>query len=116
MSLIRGCLAFSGYVINTLFWSLPILLGSLIKLLPIKPLQRLCSHALDFCASAWISVNGGIEKLLHPLKMHIDELPELSEQEWYMVVANHQSWVDILILQRLLNRRIPFLKFFLKKS
>ncbi|TVL54813.1 acyltransferase [Shewanella algae] len=116
LSLIRGCLAFSGYVINTLFWSLPILLGSLIKLLPIKPLQRLCSHALDFCASAWISINGGIEKLLHPLKMHIDELPELSEQEWYMVVANHQSWVDILILQRLLNRRIPFLKFFLKKE
>ncbi len=33
-----------------------------------------------------------------------------------MVIANHQSWVDILILQRVLNRKIPFLKFFLKRS
>jgi 1-acyl-sn-glycerol-3-phosphate acyltransferase len=33
-----------------------------------------------------------------------------------MVNCNHQSWVDILVLQRLLNRRIPMLKFFLKQQ
>jgi 1-acyl-sn-glycerol-3-phosphate acyltransferase len=33
-----------------------------------------------------------------------------------MVIANHQSWVDILILQRVFNRKIPFLKFFLKQE
>jgi 1-acyl-sn-glycerol-3-phosphate acyltransferase len=33
-----------------------------------------------------------------------------------MVVANHQSWVDILVLQRIFHRKIPFLKFFLKKE
>ena len=33
-----------------------------------------------------------------------------------MVIANHQSWVDILVLQRILNHRIPFLKFFLKQE
>jgi 1-acyl-sn-glycerol-3-phosphate acyltransferase len=40
----------------------------------------------------------------------------LSREEWYMVVANHRSWVDILVLQKVLNRRAPFLKFFLKKE
>ena len=33
-----------------------------------------------------------------------------------MVNCNHQSWVDILVLQHLLNRRIPILKFFLKQQ
>jgi 1-acyl-sn-glycerol-3-phosphate acyltransferase len=33
-----------------------------------------------------------------------------------MVNCNHQSWVDILVLQHLLNRRIPLLKFFLKQQ
>jgi 1-acyl-sn-glycerol-3-phosphate acyltransferase len=33
-----------------------------------------------------------------------------------LVVANHQSWVDILVLQKVLNRKVPFLKFFLKKD
>jgi 1-acyl-sn-glycerol-3-phosphate acyltransferase len=33
-----------------------------------------------------------------------------------MVSCNHQSWVDIFVLQHLLNRRIPLLKFFLKRQ
>jgi 1-acyl-sn-glycerol-3-phosphate acyltransferase len=33
-----------------------------------------------------------------------------------MVNCNHQSWVDILVLQHLLNRQIPMLKFFLKRQ
>ena len=33
-----------------------------------------------------------------------------------MVLANHQSWVDILVLQKVFNRRIPLLRFFLKRS
>jgi 1-acyl-sn-glycerol-3-phosphate acyltransferase len=32
------------------------------------------------------------------------------------VVSNHRSWVDILVLQAVFNRRIPFLKFFLKQQ
>jgi 1-acyl-sn-glycerol-3-phosphate acyltransferase len=32
------------------------------------------------------------------------------------VSSNHQSWVDILVLQRVFHGRIPFLKFFLKRE
>lgn len=116
MAVIRGSLAFLCYVINTLLWAIPILLGSLVKLIPLTPLQRVCSRVLDKCASGWISTNGLIERIFHPVKLHIEAMPELSTKEWYMVIANHQSWVDILMLQRLLNGRIPFLKFFLKQQ
>jgi 1-acyl-sn-glycerol-3-phosphate acyltransferase len=34
----------------------------------------------------------------------------------YLVLSNHQSWVDILILQKVFNRRIPFMRFFLKQQ
>lgn len=30
--------------------------------------------------------------------------------------CNHQSWVDIPVLQKIFNRRIPFLRFFLKQE
>ena len=40
----------------------------------------------------------------------------MSPKDWYLVIANHQSWVDILVLQRVFNRKIPFLKFFLKQE
>ncbi|WP_065188383.1 acyltransferase [Shewanella woodyi] len=116
LSLIRGSLAFVCWVVNTLFWVIPIVLLSPIKLIPIPALRTAISSLLDNCATAWISINGVIERIFHPVKIDLHSNAELTPKEWYMVIANHQSWVDILILQRVLNRKIPFLKFFLKKE
>ena len=116
MTLVRGCLAFLCYVINTLFWIFPILFFSFLKLIPLNILTNVFSKLLDGCASGWVSVNGLIEKVFHPTHVHLSGNLNLKKHDWYMVIANHQSWVDILILQRVLNHKIPFLKFFLKKE
>ncbi|SQH74122.1 putative endonuclease [Shewanella benthica] len=116
LSLIRGSLAFVCSLVNTIFWVLPIIIFSPIKLIPIPAVSGTCSSLLDSCATSWISINGVIERIFHPVNVHIHSDAELSPKEWYMVIANHQSWVDILILQRVLNHKIPFLKFFLKKE
>ncbi|MCF1429057.1 MAG: acyltransferase [Shewanella sp.] len=116
LSQLRGCLVFIGYVFNTLFWATPLLVVSLFKLLPIPALRRLCSRILDALASGWISCNTFMEKHFHPVKLTITGDLQLSKAQWYMVIANHQSWVDILLLQRIFNGKIPFLKFFLKQE
>ncbi|WP_394132431.1 acyltransferase [Shewanella maritima] len=116
LSKIKGSIAFLCCVINTFFWIVPILIFSLVKVIPFTPSRKLCSYIIDNCASAWISVNNIIEAILHPVNIHLTGDDNFSEKQWYMVIANHQSWVDILILQRVLNRKIPFLKFFLKKE
>ncbi|QYK01189.1 acyltransferase [Shewanella psychrotolerans] len=116
LSLIRGCVAFSCYVVNTVFWVIPILLVSIIKLIKITPLRTACSYLLDHCATSWISVNTVIERLFHPVEIIVEGNAKLSTKEWYMVIANHQSWVDIPVLQRVFNYKIPFLKFFLKQE
>lgn len=50
------------------------------------------------------------------MQLQIDGLESLKRKGWYLVICNHQSWVDIPILQKTFNRRIPFLKFFLKSQ
>ncbi len=116
LSVLRGSLAFAGYVVNTLFW-FPIVMGlGLVKLLPVPALRKHINWVLDHCASLWIGTNNLTQRLLGRTKIDTGELPALSTEDWYLVVANHQSWVDILILQRVFNRKIPFLKFFLKKE
>jgi 1-acyl-sn-glycerol-3-phosphate acyltransferase len=40
----------------------------------------------------------------------------LSTGRWYLVLSNHQSWADILILQNLFRNRIPMLRFFTKRQ
>lgn len=102
---------------NIVFWIVPILVLSLLKfLLPIPPLTRLFSYLLNASASAWISVNTCLSYFHCRLEVEWPDNIELSQKHWYLVMANHQSWVDIYVLQRIFNRKIPFLKFFLKKE
>ncbi len=113
---IIGVLSFLLYIGNTLFWALPILLLALLKVPPFKPWQKLMTYLLDTCASAWISLNNFTTRVFTKIRWDIKGLENLSVKDWYLVVANHQSWVDILVLQKIFNRQIPFLKFFLKKE
>lgn len=111
-----GTLSSMIYFVNTLFWVIPIVLLSFLKLLPFEPWQRFISYPLDACATNWITVNNLNQKLFSNTKVHVDGLDTLTPKDWYLVISNHQSWVDILILQRIFNREIPFLKFFLKQE
>ena len=47
----------SVYVINTLFWAIPIFFFSVFKLIPIAPLRKGLTWLLDACAAGWVSVN-----------------------------------------------------------
>ena len=110
-------LSLSLYFINTLVWLVPILIFSLLKaLVPFAPWQKLMSYLLDAMASNWVAVNTFNQQLFTPVKFHVTGLEKLTMNDWYLVVSNHQSWVDILVLQRVLHGKIPFLKFFLKKE
>lgn len=105
------------YTLNTLFWFVPIFMLGVVKLLlPFQLLRRVLDPIVNYCASSWITVNGWTQSLFTPVKMHIQGIGQQSRKAWYLVIANHQSWVDILVLQSTFNRRIPFLKFFLKKE
>ena len=87
-----------------------------LKLLPILSLRVLCSRALMAMADAWCVCSQWWIDLVNPVHWRV-QLPEgLERQYWYLVIANHQSWVDILVLQKVFTNRIPFLKFFLKQQ
>lgn len=116
MRVFVGILSSLIYFFNTLFWVIPILIMSLLKIIPIKPWQTFLSYFLDGCATAWISVNSLNQNLLSKTDFQVTGLDGLSTKDWYLVIANHSSWVDILVLQRIFNRKIPFLKFFLKQQ
>lgn len=111
-----GVVSVLGYFFNTVFWCIPIFLMSILKLIPLRQWQTLLSHLLDGCASAWITLNNLNQTLTGKTHWQVTGLENLKPDDWYLVISNHQSWVDILVLQRIFNGRIPFLKFFLKKE
>ena len=114
MSMIRCVFSFIFYTLNTLFWFVPIFICGVIKLIPIKPLQKAMSWIAKQCATMWVSCNSINQNIFASYKLNVTGLEQLKAKDWYLVIANHQSWVDIVVMQRVFNRRIPFLNFFLK--
>jgi len=116
-SVLIGCLSLLLYIVNTILWLVPILVFSILKaLVPLAPWQKFFSYLLDQMASNWVLFNTFNQKLFTKTKIQVSGLEKLKIKDWYLVISNHQSWVDIVVLQRVLHGQIPFLKFFLKKE
>jgi 1-acyl-sn-glycerol-3-phosphate acyltransferase len=114
---LRGALAGVLLVLNTLAGFLGLFPVALLKLvLPARAVRRAVDRWLNAVGEWWIANNGRWMGLVHPLDWRVVGLSDLRRDRWYLVVANHQSAVDILVLQHVFNRRIPFLKFFLKRE
>lgn len=114
---LRGILVFSGFSINTIFWFIPIFLLAIIKLLlPVAPLRRAITRVLMALGENWITVNSALLLTAGSIDWQARGLEGLRRDGWYLVTVNHQTWVDILVMQYVFNRRIPFLKFFIKQQ
>jgi 1-acyl-sn-glycerol-3-phosphate acyltransferase len=112
-----GVIAFVLLAVNTLFWCTLLLLVSVVKLvLPFAPVRQLVDPILNAIATAWIACNSGWMALTQRTRWDVQGVDGLKYRGWYLVNCNHQSWVDIFVLQHTLNRRIPMLKFFLKQE
>ena len=115
MEVLVGILAFLAIILNTLFWCAFLLTIAIFKLLiPIETWKRLCTKLIINIGEYWIYCNGLWMKVLHQPKWNVEGFDSLDKTNWYLSVANHQSWADIFILQGLTNRKIPMLKFFMK--
>ena len=101
---------------NTLIGYPFLLAASIIKLIPFKPSQKICTGILIMIATGWIHNNTFLCRRILGIKVNVTGDTDLPMKEWYLVISNHQSWSDIVILQIIFNGKIPLLKFFLKKE
>lgn len=114
---LRAALATLLLALNTLFWCLLLFVLALVKLLlPFERVRATVDPMLNEIATRWIAGNSAWMRLTQHTLWDVQGLENFEYRGWYMVCCNHQTWVDIFVLQHLFNRRIPLLKFFLKRE
>lgn len=114
---LRVTLIFLLLAANTVLHVLPLLVVALVKaLLPFDRLRKASNPVLTGLAESWIGVNSAMVDRLFRTRVHVQQDAALQKDGHYLVLANHQSWVDIVVLQKVFNRRIPLLRFFLKRQ
>jgi 1-acyl-sn-glycerol-3-phosphate acyltransferase len=113
----RGSLSTLALTANVLFFCTLMIPVALVKLaVPYKPLRRLVDRMLNWIAMSWIGVNNAWIDAAGNSGWAVSGVDGLRRDDWYLVAANHQSWVDILVLQKVFSGRVPMLKFFLKRQ
>jgi len=104
-------------ILITVVCSIPIIIAGIIKLLlPVPIIWRSISVFADFMMYCWCEGLAFLLKLNPYLKWDIEGLDELSKKNWYLLICNHRSWADIVILCVLLSKHIPMNKYFLKQQ
>jgi len=112
-----GAIAGLLLVVNVLFWITILFIFTLPKILiPWPSLLKVINKILQWIGENCIACNRGWLWLTQKTRWDVQGAENLNHEGWYMVVSNHQSWVDILVMQHLLNRKIPLLKFFIKRE
>jgi 1-acyl-sn-glycerol-3-phosphate acyltransferase len=114
--LIVGLTCGTLLLINTLTLIGPLIVVALLKLVPYKPWRDRCSRGVMTIAETWAEIDKVIFALCTPTVWDIRGDEGLRQDRSYLIISNHQSWVDIPALIQTFNRRSPYFKFFLKKE
>lgn len=113
---LRAIVAVATVAASTLLHVTVLMAAALGKALAGPRTRPRWNNRLVRIAESWIGVNSAMIRGATRTRLELD-LPEgLQRSANYLVLSNHQSWVDIPMLQLAFNRRIPFLRFFLKKE
>ncbi len=112
--LILGIFTTTMLILNTIITFIPVFFVGTVKIIPYQPIRNICNKTLSYLCGYWIKFNINFIKYTRNIKWHITYDADLSLKKWYLVTANHQSWLDITVLQRALHNKIPELKFFVK--
>ncbi|MCC5878402.1 MAG: acyltransferase [Idiomarina sp.] len=100
---------------TTIIAALIIILG-LFKVIPIRPWQRFISAIANALFRGWGYAVSAMFSLTQDTIWQVEGGIELKRDRWYMIMSNHLSWVDILVLMKLASKDMPMPRFFLKQQ
>ena len=114
---LTGLIAGAILIASTIAGFLAFVPFMLLKLLvPIAAFRRACTEVLFAIARNWAAFNHVVYRLLYPVSWDIDVRGTLDPDRSYLLIANHQSIIDILLVFDQFYRRTPPLCFFLKRE
>lgn len=110
--LLRGISAGTIITGSTFLHGPPVLLAGLVQSL--IPASRMDQVAIRL-TNSWLGVNNWlIDHLLPDLEWHLTLPTDLKMDGKYLLVCNHQTWLDTTVMQYIGLSRLPLTRFFTK--
>lgn len=114
---VRGAVALLLYTANTVGGVGTLIPFILLKaVIPHEGVRHGLTRVITCGAWGWVYINSFILRITQEIAWDVEGLEGYNPASSYLVISNHRSWADILVLQHLWKGRIPFLKFFIKRE
>lgn len=95
---------------------LPVLLAALVRVVvPVEGCRRSCRQFARRAAELWVGIVVRIFRACYDTRHEVTGDLDADRSQSYLLLANHVSWVDVLVLLEAFDGRVPFYHFFLKK-
>lgn len=102
-------------ILNTALTSFIISFFAVIKLiLPFPFVKKLMVSMANKTLWCWATLNLWMLNINNTIDWVVDGGETLSQEKWYLLLSNHVSWADIVILSSVMKDKVPMTKFFLK--
>lgn len=104
------------YIIPSLILGvLALIFGLLARLMPVKSWYRAVMKIALFFPTLWAITSGKFLSVRRH-RWKIEGEGDLYPNKWYLLISNHQTWLDILVLGRAFGHKISVIKFFMKRE
>lgn len=116
--MLTGIIMATGLGLNLAVMSLYLFVLVLLRfLVPVPVWRRLMDGRVDAVIDHAVDVDRLLmdKRLLGKVEVTCAGRERLSRDKWFLLIPNHQSWADIILLQHLLRDSVPPLKFFNKQ-
>ena len=111
-----GILTFFAILIILTFAVTLLTIVNIPRIIPDKNLKVSLGSISNTMGSATVASITTALKILHKLEWDFQIPEDVNTDTWYIAISNHQSWADIFILLAAGHKKIPLLKFFMKKE
>lgn len=103
--------------VGTTILAVPVLLMALIKLiLPLRPILKLVDVVNQLMFKLFCLNNAFLIRLTNKADWDIQGVENVKVNGSCIIISNHVTWADIVLLCHIYRGRIPITKFFLKQS
>lgn len=113
---LRGAFALAFIAVSTVFWCSGVYLLALLRPLCPRRARLAVGTAMFRAVDGWVLGVRAMARCLRMARIEVELPAGLQRRGWYLVICNHRSWADILVLTFAFQGRIPQFKFLTKRE
>jgi 1-acyl-sn-glycerol-3-phosphate acyltransferase len=104
-------------VTQSLFWFVPFYIFAILRLLiPIRASRKFFARTLVWVGGRWMNTTRHVLRWIPRIQFEVEGLDSLVGTRSYLILANHQSWADTMVLTATVGPHVPLLRFFAKRQ